>query len=152
MWIQFGNTTYNGTNGQVNAFALDGSNAQLYVGGTFTTVQDISNTTALTTNYVAKWNIFNKTWTRLLNWPANGTAGMVQALSLDSKNYKLYVGGTFTSVYDNSNTPTVTQYIGSYNCLSNNIINLSSIGSGYTNGVVYSIKKDVSKNAIYVGG
>jgi hypothetical protein len=56
-WSQFGNTTYNGTNNFVYALALDSSNQALYVGGDFTTVQDVSNTIALSAKYVAKWAI-----------------------------------------------------------------------------------------------
>jgi len=151
VWRQFGNTTYNGTNSTVNALVLDSSNNQLYVGGNFSTVQDISNTTALTTNYVARWDILNNVWRQFGNTTYNGTDNIVYALALDSLNNRLYVGGQFNNVYDSSYTrPGLnSRYITSYD-YKNNVMN-ANIG-GFTNSSVVAVIFDYKNNCIYAGG
>jgi len=200
-WTQFGNDSYNGTNNSVYTFALDSSNRQLYVGGQFLTVQDISNTVALSANYAVIWDLSNKTWRQIGNNTANGTNNIVNALAFDNKNSVVYLGGYFTAtnpstlsanyvaslnvsnqtwgkygngtnnnvnalIVDSSNQQlfvggvfqtvslpkSLSQYISSYNYLFNKQSNITSIGSAYTNGIVYTIVKDISRNTIYVGG
>ena len=151
IWKQLGNTYYNGTSNTVNALALDPSNMQLYVGGSFTSVQDTINIGGLTAYYAAIWDISNNIWKQIGKGMTNGTSAAVNALAFDSSNTQLYVGGTFTTASDASNT-LFTQYIGSYNYLTNLMSNIATSGSGFTNGTVMATKIDYLNNCIYVGG
>ena len=151
IWKQLGNTYYNGTNNNVNALALDPSNMQLYVGGSFTSVQDTINIRGLTAYYAAIWDIYNNIWKQIGKGITNGTSAAVNALAFDSSNIQLYVGGTFTTASDASNV-LITQYIGSYNYLTNLMSNIATSVSGYTNGTVNATVTDYSNNCIYAGG
>jgi hypothetical protein len=158
VWRQFGNTTFNGTNDTVSALTLDSSNNQLYVGGHFTTVQDLSNTVALSANRIANWDISNNVWNQFGNTISNGTNDIVNALAFDPSNNQLYIGGSFTKANDDKNTNSsmnkITQNISSYNIITNQMENISQVGetSGYTNGTVNSTFTDYSNNCIYIGG
>ena len=153
VWRQFGNTAYNGTSAAVQALALDSSNNQLYVGGQFTTVQDISNTVALSAKYVARWDISNNVWRQLGNTAYNGTNNQVYALAIDSSNNQLYVGGNFGTVQDISNTVAL-----SANCvarwdISNNVWRqFGNTAYNGTNNIVNALALDSSNNQLYVGG
>jgi predicted acyltransferase (DUF342 family) len=152
-WSQFGNTTYNGANNAVNALALDSSNQALYVGGTFTTVQDISNTVALSANRVAKWNLGTSTWSQFGNTTYNGTSGTVNALALDSSNQALYVGGNFTTVQDISNTtPLSAKYVAKWNLGTSTWSQFGNTTYNGVNGLVRALALDASNQALYVGG
>ncbi|MFH0992503.1 MAG: T9SS type A sorting domain-containing protein, partial [bacterium] len=86
-WSPLGTGINNGTNGEVWALAVIGSD--LYVGGNFTT------TGGTTANHIAKWNGSN--WSPLISSGngVNGINGMVSALAVIGTD--LYAGGWFTS-------------------------------------------------------
>ena len=151
-WSQFGNTTYNGTNSAVNVLELDASNQALYVGGGFTTVQDISNTVALSANRVAKWNLGTSTWSQFGNTTYNGTSGSVQALAFDSSNQVLYVGGTFTTVQDILNTSLTARRVAKWNLGTSTWSQFGNTASNGTDNNVLALALDSSNQALYVGG
>jgi CTP:phosphocholine cytidylyltransferase-like protein len=152
-WKQFGNTTYNGTNNTVNALALDSSNSQIYVGGSFTTVQDVSNTTALSAKYVTRWDISNNVWIQLGNTTYNGTNGAVNALTIDPSNSQLYVGGTFTTVQDLSNTVALTANRIARWDISNNVWRqLGNTSYNGTNNTVSTLSWNPLTSSLYLGG
>ena len=92
-----GTTTYNGTNGNVNALSLDGS-MNLYVGGNFVNTYDSINTSGIVANNVAMWNITTSTWSLLGNVLGYGVSGgIVSSLAYDTSNTLLYVGGNISS-------------------------------------------------------
>ncbi|MGD1044155.1 MAG: SdrD B-like domain-containing protein [Bacteroidota bacterium] len=86
-WSPLGTGINNGTNGEVWALAVIGSD--LYVGGNFTTAG--SNTV----NHIAKWN--GSSWSPLISssTSVNGINGMVTALAVIGTD--LYAGGWFTT-------------------------------------------------------
>jgi citrate lyase gamma subunit len=152
-WRQFGNTTYNGTNNQVYAFSIDSLRGQLYVGGAFATVQDVSNTVGLSANNIAKWNISNQTWAQLGNTTYNGTNSGVNWLTIDTLNSQLYVGGSFTTVKDVSNTVALS----AKNVARWDISNQTwrQFGNNAYNGInntVRALYVDNSYSKVYIGG
>ena len=78
-WVSIGG----GSNGSVNALALDGR-GNLYAGGDFTIAGGIA------ANHVAQWN--GSAWSAL----GSGTNGRVYALAFDSSG-NMYAGGEFTA-------------------------------------------------------
>jgi len=110
-WTPLGNATSNGVNDVVNALQLDISSNKVYVGGRFTSVNDASSH-YYATNNIAVWDNCSNLW-----YPVglvgnavgtNGTNGMVNAISYNTIQNTLYVGGTFNQVTDASSTYTVT--------------------------------------------
>ena len=84
-WFPLGTGINNGTNGEVWALAVIGSD--LYVGGNFTTAG------GNTANHIAKWN--GSSWSPLISSNnVNGINGMVSALAVIGTD--LYAGGWFT--------------------------------------------------------
>ena len=86
-WSPLGTGVTNGTNGEVWALAVIGSD--LYVGGNFTTAG------GNTVNHIAKWN--GSSWSALISSGngANGINGIVTALAVIGTD--LYAGGWFTT-------------------------------------------------------
>ncbi len=85
-WSSLGTGINNGTNGEVWALAVIGSD--LYVGGNFTTAG------GNTVNNIAKWN--GSSWSALISSNGvNGLNGTVAALAVIGTD--LYVGGWFTT-------------------------------------------------------
>ncbi|MEX1275236.1 MAG: LamG-like jellyroll fold domain-containing protein [Bacteroidota bacterium] len=86
-WSPLGTGITNGTNGEVWALAVMGSD--LYVGGNFTTAG------GNTVNHIAKWN--GSSWSALISSSngINGINGMVTALAVIGTD--LYAGGWFTT-------------------------------------------------------
>ena len=86
-WLPLGTGVTNGTNGEVWALAVIGSD--LYVGGNFTTAG------GNTVNHIAKWN--GSSWSALISSSngVNGINGTVTALAVIGTD--LYAGGWFTT-------------------------------------------------------
>ena len=116
----------NGTNGNVEAIAVNGDN--VYVAGSFSTAGGIG------ANNIAVYN--NNTGWSALSSGANGT---IKALAVATDG-KLYAGGSFTSIGGVS-----AQNVAVWNGNS-----WSALGSG-TNGAVAKIGIDGNNN-VYVGG
>jgi hypothetical protein len=152
-WRQFGNTTYNGTSAAVSALALDSSNNQVYVGGSFITVKDATNTVGLSAKYVARWDISNNIWKQFGNTTYNGTNGAVNSLSIDPSNNQLYVGGAFTTVQDISNTVSLSANRIARWDISNNVWRqLGNTASNGTNSTVNTISWNPLTSSLYIGG
>jgi hypothetical protein len=113
LWDALGSVSkygFNGTNGQVNAYAYDSCKNILYVGGGFTQVYDQSNLTMNMKN-IAAWDILNKVWLRLGSATYNGLDASCHTLAMDSSNQLLYVGGGFTTVSDPTNLDISANYL-----------------------------------------
>jgi hypothetical protein len=82
-WIPFGDTTSNGTDGQINALIAFGGN--VYAGGSFAHVGSVA------ANHIARWD--GNAWSSLGSDAQNGVDDIVYALATDGSN--LYVGGQF---------------------------------------------------------
>jgi len=80
---------------------LDSSNNQVYIGGSFTSIQNQNNPN--NAKNIAKWSIANERWSNLGNNSYNGVNDIVNSITLDSSKSNLYVGGSFFQVYDPSN-------------------------------------------------
>jgi len=107
-WSSLGN----GLNGSVIAIAID-SNNNIYVGGSFTQANAVVGNPAVTANRIAKWDGTN--WSAL----NGGASSTVNAIAIDSNN-NIYVGGSFTYLYngnniDKQNSPLYAFCIGKWN-------------------------------------
>ena len=100
----------NGTGNTVNAITLDTSNQIIYVGGSFTTVSDVSNA-SYSSNYVTRWNAATQRWEQLGQGANNGTNSTCFSLAYDSSNSRIYVSGNFTTTSDASNVGQSANYI-----------------------------------------
>lgn len=117
-----------GVNGTVLAMAQSGSD--LYVGGSFTQVGNVS------ANNIAKWD--GSAWSALGSGASNGTDGNVLAIAVDGT--AIYVGGSFSTA-GGSNVNNIAKWNGS---------SWSALGSGISGGDVRAIS--VVSTDIYVGG
>ena len=126
-WYALGSDQDWGTNGLVNAMAMD-VDGNLYVGGDFTTAGGVS------ANNVAKWDGSN--WSAL----GSGVGGIVDALVMDGSG-NLYAGGWFTTA-GGVTANRVAKWNGS---------NWSALGAGMDDWVVKALAVDPSGN-LYAGG
>jgi hypothetical protein len=154
IWYKFGNTfnSNNGTSGTVSAIALDSQNNNIYVGGKFTSVKDMSNVSGLTTNRLSKWNVTNNRWEQLGSNTFNGTSGNITSLELDSLNNSLYVGGLFTQAQDAYSQALSTNYAARWDISNNRWNQLGDSNLNGTSGNVYSIKLNTSNMKLAIGG
>jgi hypothetical protein len=121
-WSPLGNLTSNGvtsSSGVVKSICCDGLNQKIYVGGSFSSVND-SSKVAYACNNVALWDYYNanNSWYPIgvVGLPNNnGTNGSVNTVVLNQTNNAIYLGGNFTSVTDASYT-TTTLNIASATC------------------------------------
>ena len=150
VWSVLGTTAANGTSSTVYAIAID-SNNNIYVGGLFSYVNYTGSATGSTVaNNIAKWS--GSSWTTLgtgTTSTGNGTNAIVYALAIDSSN-NVYVGGNFTSVYNNATTS--AYYIAKWSGSSWTTLGTGTTSTGNgTNGAVFALAID-SNNNVYVGG
>ena len=140
----------NGTNGSVWSIVLDGS-SNLYVGGSFTTLYDPSNT-SITGNRIGKWTPTTNSWTVMGgNTASNGFNNTVTTLALDTSYNYLYAGGSFTTCYNVSSSIT-SYYSARWNLGASGWSVMGGNPSGANlNNTVYAMAFDSSKN-VYVGG
>ena len=85
LWSALGQAPDIGTNGTVEAVAVD-SSGNVYVGGEFTTAGGV------TVNNIARWDISTSTWSAL----GSGMDDDVEAVAVDSSG-NVYAGGKFTT-------------------------------------------------------
>ena len=155
-WSSFGSSSQNGVNTSINALAYNSSSNLLYVGGVFTTVSSTSQN-AISANRIAVWNVSSQTWSLFGSTTQNGTNNNVNALTYDSSNNLLYVGGIFKSAYDTNNMYYTLNNIISFNTIQNiwypldyNYTNM--ISNGTNSGSLRSCAYDNIRNIYYVGG
>jgi hypothetical protein len=121
----------NGTGNTVNAITLDTSNQIIYVGGSFTSVSDVSNA-SYSSNYVTRWNAATQRWEQLGQGANNGTNSTCFSLAYDSSNSRIYVSGNFTTTSDASNVGQSANYITYWNTISQR---WSPLGTVVRNGL-----------------
>jgi hypothetical protein len=119
-----------GMNGQASIMDIDSSN-NLYCGGNFTQVTNAS--TALTVNYVAKWNPVTNLWSSL----GSGLSSVPSCMKVSTTGL-IYIGGSFTNPLN---------YIAKYEISTNT---WSSLGPGL-NGTCYAVNI-TSDGMVYAGG
>jgi len=153
-WFGLGGHSSNGTNGQINAYAYDGSRNRMYVGGGFTKVYDLSQIWLDVSN-VAAWDVAGKYWVRLGSSGArNGVDASVNALAIDSSYSRLYVGGNFKKMSDSSIVDQSANYV-VYWDISNSLWGQMGGSTTTTNGLDGSCNAlaiDNSNGRVYVGG
>jgi len=118
-------------------YAVNTSN--VYVGGNFNNVLDVSGNAVAKTAYIAKWN--GSTWSALGSG-MNSTVNAIYALNASN----VYVGGAFTNALDAGGNPVAkTAYIAKWNGST-----WSALGSGTTSTVnaIYAL----DESNVYVGG
>lgn len=147
-WSALGSSSYNGTDGAVNAMVFDNAK-NLFIGGAFTTYSNSSATPDIT-NKIAKYTVATNQWSAVGSGLLNGN---VKALSYDTSSNFLYAGGDFTSAYDVSGVKMCNNIaywnvaISRWNTLGN-----TTSSSNGTSGVVNAILCDNSNQLVYVGG
>ena len=156
------NTT-NGVNNTVNTIAINLSNNDIYVGGSFTTVYP-STGAALYANYIAIWTGTSSSWTGLgtLNTTSNptnnGVNSTVNTIAINLSNNDVYVGGLFTTVYPSTGAALYANYIAiwrpdltwtGFGAALSNSLNPTNNG---VNNTVNTIAINLSNNNVYIGG
>ncbi|MFK7911555.1 MAG: choice-of-anchor D domain-containing protein [Akkermansiaceae bacterium] len=135
-------TPNGGLNGVVYALAISGSD--LYVGGYFTAIGDMS------VNKVAKWN--GNQWERLGTASQNGVAATGTVLSIYALSpTEVYVGGSFFWVSDSSNGYKFTERIAKWNDVTKKWSQLGTTNDNGVGNTVYAISA-LSSSEVYVGG
>ena len=127
--------------GFVNALAVSGTD--LYVGGSFTNVNN-NGGLLLDADYIAKWDG--------TNWSALGNNGVgdgalnayVSALAVSGLN--LYAGGNFTNVANNAQA----DYVAKWNGSAWSALGSDGAGNGSLNGPVFALA--VNGTDLYAGG
>jgi hypothetical protein len=114
--------------GTVNTIAID-SNDNVYAGGTFYTLGDLTTST----NNVAKWTPSTSTWSVLGGPTVNGVNNTVNSLAIDSSD-NVYVGGSFNII----NNGTIS------NNTNNAVTNSATITFGFATGLTLVIGMSVS--------
>ncbi len=129
-WLPFNAYGTLGANNYIKAIAVMGQD--IYIGGSFTKVGDL-----VTANYIAKWNITNKTWSEL----GVGLNNAVNALAVIGTD--LFVGGLFTTAGGSS-----ANYIAKWDGTGWSV--LEGTGTNGTNNIVNALA--VIGTDLYVGG
>jgi len=148
----FGGTNNNlpGVNGNVFSISLDVSNNRLYFGGNF--YNSLDN---IVLNNIGYINLSSRTFSPLftINSDTNnvGVNGQINTTLFDTKNYRLYLGGSFQSNVFSANTLNwrYIPYLGYWNIDSSNF---TSFSVSRLNGNVNAFALDVSRNLLYFGG
>ncbi len=135
-----GNGSFNGAlNGMVRTLAVSGTD--LYVGGSFTSVLNTSNTPIANAAYLAKWN--GSAWSAMdgITQPVNSH---VMAIAVSGSD--VYVGGNFSEFNAINDADKIAKWNGStWSALGNN-----GLGDGSLNGSVNAIA--VNGGNVYAGG
>jgi hypothetical protein len=149
-----------GTNNKVLAIAVSGTD--IYVGGDFTAVYDSTGTKYANriAKYNGSWSLVGNTGSGTSSNTTNGTSDIVKAIAVSGTD--IYVGGSFTAVYDSTGTKyanRIAKYNGSWSLLGNTGSGTGNINGNNGTGDVYETSA-VSVNTIavidasniYVGG
>ncbi|MBI3172672.1 MAG: S-layer homology domain-containing protein [Chloroflexi bacterium] len=128
-------------NSSVNAIAKVGTD--VYVGGTF---RDLGGDPRI--DYLARWD--GSQWNPVgnLNQNYGALSSTVYALATDGTN--LYVGGAFTSAYNNGVWLPTADYVARWDGTTWYAMQTNGAGQGSLNGTVYALA--VSGSNIYAGG
>lgn len=133
----------------VYALAVNGSD--LFVGGSFVRAYTSGNS-SVSANGVAKWNTQTNSWAALGGGQTsngNGVNGAVYALALNGSD--LYVGGDFTSAYNNTNSVINAGHLAKWNGSSWSVLgNSANAGGNGLDGQVNALA--VVAGSVYAGG
>lgn len=144
-WSALGSAAQNGTNGNVNAFAVIG--ADLFVGGAFGTVSS-GPQNAIFASSVVRWDTTADVWFPLGSAGQNGAGGTVNALAV--RGTDLYAGGFFTTVSSGAQSGISANSAARWDTAAGVWSPLGSATQNGANGTVYAIA--VSGADVYVGG
>jgi uncharacterized protein (TIGR03437 family) len=137
--------------GSYTVYAVAASGSDIYVGGSFTRVNN-SSSSNISTNCIAKWNSATGAWSALgagSGAGGNGFNGDVIAVTVSGAD--VYAGGAFTSAYNNTGSAVSANHIARWNGSS-----WSALGAGIgpggngVNGTVTTIA--LSGGSVYAGG
>jgi len=146
-WSALGSSGAGGgsLNGTVHALAVSGSD--LYVGGSFTNVNN-NGTVLWAADRIAKWDGTN--WSALgSNGGGNGSLNdWVNALTVNGSD--LYVGGRFTDVNNNGTALGAADYVAKWDGTNWSALGSNGGGNGSLNLYVRALA--VSGSDLYVGG
>jgi hypothetical protein len=160
-WSRLGSILQAGLNGPCYSLAHDINTDILYVGGNFTTANDISNI-SITSRYITSWNNNTLRWNPLgLNTvTTNGLDSSCVTMVLDNRNPNdsiLYVGGNFKRVSDSSFTDQSANGVAYWKISTQKwgklgLSTISDISYNGIDGSCVAIILDTSNNDLYVGG
>ena len=109
---------------------------ELYVGGQFTSTYD--NRTTL--SHLGKYSLRENKWSEV----SKGVQGVCNTMTYDSNNQKLYIGGSFTKLGNNTDANNVAEY----DIKTSHWNNMN----GGVNNVVHSLYYDLPSTSLFVGG
>ena len=132
-----------------SVYTLVADGQDLYVGGSFQNVNN-NGTQLETADYLTKWNETSQSWSALgSNGAGNGAlTATVHALALSGTT--LYVGGSFTDVYNNGVVVPEADYIAKFDGTNWSALGSNGASNGALNGLVDAIA--VSGSSVYAGG
>ncbi len=133
-------------------YALAVSGTDLYVGGSFTNVNNIG--TVLTeADKIAKWNTLTEKWSALGS-NGNGDGSLnenewaISTLAISGTD--LYVGGDFTNVNNNGTILPAADYVAKWNGTNWSALGSNGAGNGSLSSSIFALT--VSGTDLYVGG
>jgi len=144
-WSPLGNSTQNGTGGQVFALAISGTD--LFVGGNFLSVSSGSQNNLSASN-IARWSTAGNSWSLLGTPTQNGASNGVMALAVNGSD--LYVGGDFFTVSSGSQDAVSARQIAKWSMVGSAWTLMGSDAQNGTDGRVSSIVMHGSD--LFVGG
>jgi hypothetical protein len=152
IWQPLGSAYRNVNNGLNNAaYTISTApNNQVFVGGTFTGGYDMSG--SITSNYGLIWNPSSYKWSKFGGYSNIFNDGSINALAIDSSSTKLFIGGNFTRMSDNSGNGYSINDLAIWNI---NSKTLSAMGSFNLNGLNFYpniFAMDTNNNVLYMGG
>jgi len=155
-WSSLGSSTSNGLGAMGKSLFYDNTNNAVYASGNFTAVRDGTTDSSKNFNYVAKWDVAKSAWSPLGSY-GNGTNGSILTYYYDAANYRVYCGGSFTQVFDNSNTRLYANNVAIFdtNTSTWSVLGGNSVTDPSNNGINSTCRTlvyDQSNSQLYVGG
>ena len=144
-WSALGSTAQNGTNANVNALAVIGTN--VFAGGAFGSVSS-STQNAIFASSVARWDTAAGVWFPLGSAAQNGAGGTVNAIAV--RGTDLYAGGFFTTVSSSTQAGISANSAARWDTTSGVWSAFGSAAQNGANGTVHAFA--VSGTDVYVGG
>jgi hypothetical protein len=152
-WSKFGGYSGIRMDGSVNALAFDSSFTKLFLGGTFSRMSDNCGN-SYTVNDGAIWNTNSQTLSAMGAFNLNGLNFYPNVFAMDTYNNVLYMGGNFTTAYDdaNSSSSIFAMYVIGYDITNNKWIQLGNEAFNGVTGEVTSLAYDQTNYILYVSG
>jgi len=152
-WSKFGGYSSITNDGSINALAIDSSYTKLFIGGNFSRMSDNCGN-SYTVNDGAIWNINSQTLSAMGSFNLNGLNFYPNVFAMDTYNNVLYMGGNFTTAYDdaNSSSSIFALYVIGYDITNNKWIQLGNEAFNGVTGEVTSLAYDQNNYILYVSG